>query len=50
VLCTNANHRCVRELYSGGQFTFKVVSRPSRISADAATRGSYEELVIRANI
>lgn len=50
VFCTNANHYSVRKLYRGCGFSLSVVSRPSRISADPDTRGSYEELVIRANI
>lgn len=50
VFCTNANHHSVRKLYRDSVFALDVVSRPSRISADPGTRGSYEELIIRANI
>jgi DNA adenine methylase len=50
VVCTNANHRCVRELYDDPVFELQVVSRFSRISAAKAARGSYEELLIRSNV
>ncbi|MEQ1807093.1 MAG: Dam family site-specific DNA-(adenine-N6)-methyltransferase [Burkholderiaceae bacterium] len=49
VLCTNANHHSVRGLYGYPEFTFDVVSRFSRISADNASRKYFEELIIRAN-
>jgi DNA adenine methylase len=49
VLCTNANHHSVRSLYDHPEFTFEVVSRYSRISADNASRKYFEELIIRAN-
>lgn len=50
VLCTNANHPCVRELYSDSRFEQKIVSRTSRVSADGGSRRRFEELVVRANI
>jgi DNA adenine methylase len=50
VLCTNANHQSVRDLYSDSVFVLTVVSRISRISADHSSRRRFEELIIRANI
>jgi DNA adenine methylase len=50
VLCTNANHRSVRSLYSTRVFTLKTVSRRSHISADSLSRRGFEELIIQANI
>jgi DNA adenine methylase len=50
VVCTNANHQSVRELYDSTLFERRVVSRYSRISADNNGRSYFEELVIRANI
>lgn len=50
VVCTNANHQSVRELYKSALFDHRVVSRYSRISADNAGRSYFEELVIRANV
>lgn len=49
VLCTNANHESVRALYALPEFKLEVLSRPSRISADNASRKHFEELIIRAN-
>jgi DNA adenine methylase len=50
ILCTNANHQCVRDLYSKREFKQLIVSRHSPISADSAGRHYFEELVIHANI
>jgi DNA adenine methylase len=50
VLCTNANHESVRGLFKRRGFSVNTVSRTSTISADGATRGSFEELIIRANL
>jgi DNA adenine methylase len=50
VLCTNANHRSVQDLYDKPEFKQQVVSRRSPISADSAARRHFEELVIQANI
>ncbi|WP_179095081.1 DNA adenine methylase, partial [Burkholderia pseudomallei] len=50
VLCTNANHQSVRDLYSEPVFDQIAVSRYSSISASNSSRRSFEELVIRANI
>lgn len=50
VLCTNANHKSVRELYEQPSFDHRVVSRYSRISAENSSRRYFDELVIRANI
>ena len=50
VLCTNANHQSVRDLYDKRDFKQQVVSRRSPISADSAGRRHFEELVIQANI
>lgn len=50
VVATNANHRSVRNLYASWDFHTRSVSRYSQISADAASRRQFEELVITANI
>ncbi|WP_375184255.1 DNA adenine methylase [Aquabacterium sp.] len=50
VVCTNANHQSVRDLYGSALFERRVVSRYSRISADKAGRSYFEELIIRANV
>lgn len=50
VLCTNAHHDSIHELYDHQVFDLKVVSRYSTISADVDSRRDFEELVIRANI
>jgi len=50
VLCTNANHKSVGDLYKHSLFERRVVSRYSRISADNSSRRYFEELIIRANI
>lgn len=50
VVCTNANHRSVRNLYDSTLFEHRAVSRYSRISAGNAGRSCFEELIIRANI
>lgn len=50
VLCTNANHQSVRDLYVAPVFEHRVVSRYSRISADKSSRRHFEELIIRANL
>lgn len=50
VLCTNANHDSIHELYDHQVFDLKMVSRFSTISADCESRRNFEELVIRANI
>jgi len=49
VLCTNANHDSIRELYDRQLFDLHVVSRYSIVSADVDSRRTFEELVIRAN-
>jgi DNA adenine methylase len=49
VLCTNANHASLRELYSTPEFSLEVVSRASTISADKSSRKHFEELIIRSN-
>lgn len=49
ILCTNANHSSLRNLYSRPEFTLDVVSRASRISAANASRKHFEELIIRSN-
>ncbi len=49
ILCTNANHSSLRDLYSGPEFKLDVVSRASRISAANASRKNFEELIIRSN-
>lgn len=49
ILCTNANHSSLRNLYSRPEFTLEVVSRASRISAANTSRKHFEELIIRSN-
>ncbi len=49
ILCTNANHHSLWSLYDHPEFSLKVVSRFSHISADKASRKSFEELIIQAN-
>ena len=46
IVCTNANHSSVRELYADRGFTLLDVSRFSPISASADSRRLFEELVI----
>lgn len=46
IVCTNANHESVRELYKSAGFKFEVVSRYSSIAATAQNRRQFEELVI----
>lgn len=50
VLCTNANHQSVRDLYADDAFDLQSVSRYSSISAINSSRRNFEELIIRANI
>lgn len=50
ILCTNANHFSVRNLYDYPEFSIQVVTRCSIISAAGSSRKNVEELVIRANI
>ncbi len=50
ILCTNANHHSVRDLYRDAEFELRTVSRYSRISAESASRRYFEELIVRANI
>jgi len=50
VLSTNANHKSVLDLYSSTEFAMRVVSRCSRISSDATTRGAFNELFLTANV
>ena len=49
VICTNANHPSIKEIYSGDKFNFKVVSRYSGISSLSSTRNLYQELIIHGN-
>lgn len=50
IVCTNANHQSVRDLYDNPLFERRVVSRYSCIAAENTGRSYFEELVIRANI
>lgn len=50
ILCTNANHQSVRDLYGAMEFELQTVSRYSSISAKKGSRRKFEELIIRANI
>jgi len=45
ILCTNADHHSVRELY-GNHFSLTPVSRYSAISGEKSSRGKYAELII----
>lgn len=45
ILCTNADHHSVRELY-GNDFSLTPVNRYSAISGKKTTRGKYAELII----
>lgn len=49
IMCTNANHRSVRELYQGSAFKLQVISRYSSLSATSNSRRVFEELIVRAN-
>lgn len=46
IVCTNADHVSVRELYDGSGFHLQTVSRYSSISAASDSRKQFEELVI----
>lgn len=50
VLCTNANHQAIRELYEERGFDIRIVSRHSAISADPNRRNHYEEIIASANL
>ncbi|MDF2817157.1 MAG: Modification methylase DpnIIA [Stenotrophomonas rhizophila] len=47
VVCTNADHHSIRELYGSG-FELHGVSRYSAIAGSTKFRGKYAELIIRA--
>jgi len=47
IVATNANHRSIRTLYRERGFDLKRVSRYSSMSADAASRRQFDELIIR---
>jgi DNA adenine methylase len=48
VIMTNANHECVRDLYSEG-FSLTPLSRMSVIAGSSSARKAYEELLIVSN-
>lgn len=50
IICTNANHESVRELYSNKLFILETVSRYSSISAKTSSRSQYEELLVTTKI
>lgn len=50
VVCTNANHQSVKDLYTDDAFNVQVVARASTISGASKSRGKFEEIVIQANI
>lgn len=50
IVCTNANHQSVLDLYDSKLFECRVLSRYSQISANKTGRSYFEELIIRANI
>lgn len=47
VICTNANHESIKDLYSS-EFETKELSRNSLISGNPQKRGKYKELLIMA--
>ena len=47
ILCTNANHKSIHELYKEKYFLKNVVSRFSSISGKNSSRNQYEEIIIR---
>jgi DNA adenine methylase len=48
ILCTNADHASIRELYSNGEFSLERVTRFSGISADPHSRNAFGELLIKS--
>jgi DNA adenine methylase len=46
IVCTNANHDSVRQLYSRSQFNLRTTTRFSSISASGDSRRQYEELIV----
>jgi DNA adenine methylase len=48
VMCTNANHESIRNLYPDLHFEKIAVERYSGISSKKSTRSSYQELVIKS--
>lgn len=46
IVCTNAKHNSIQNLYRGKGFNLKTVSRYSSISASSESRKQFEELVI----
>jgi DNA adenine methylase len=50
VICANANHESIRQLYDSPWFVLGVTSRASRICADGTKRRHFDELIIRANV
>jgi DNA adenine methylase len=50
IMMTNANHKCIRELYGDMGFKFKTVSRYSPIAASSDNRKQFEELIISVNL
>lgn len=50
VICTNANHSSIRELYASELFEIQEVSRYSSISSNNATRNKFEEIIIKSRI
>ncbi|ENW05265.1 DNA adenine methylase [Acinetobacter beijerinckii] len=47
ILCTNANHQSIHDLYEEDYFNKNIVSRYSSISGKKSSRNQYEEVVIR---
>ncbi|HEM7769504.1 DNA adenine methylase [Acinetobacter baumannii] len=47
ILCTNANHQSIHDLYKEKYFQKHIVSRYSAISGKRSARNQYEEIVIR---
>lgn len=47
ILCTNANHQSLHDLYKEEYFSKTVVSRFSSISGKNSSRSQYEEIIIR---
>jgi DNA adenine methylase len=50
IICTNANHRSIRDMYRGLGFRLRVVSRFSAISASVSNRRQFSELLLTRNL
>lgn len=48
IMCTNANHESIKELYDPEIFRIREVSRYSPISSKSETRNNYQEIIIES--